>query len=263
MPSIIPIPAFSDNYIWLVRHGTLAAVVDPGDAAPVLATLAREGLELVSIVTTHHHADHVGGNLRLLAHRDVPVLGPARESIPGRTRAMADADRVEIPGLGLPLTVIDVPGHTAGHIAYFGEAGAWGEHPVLFCGDTLFAAGCGRLFEGTAQQMWSSLSRLAALPDDTRVYCAHEYTLANLRFAHAVEPASAPIAERRAREQRKRDRGEPTLPSVLAEERMTNPFLRAAEPEVMAAARAHAGANAVVDAVTSFAALRAWKNGFA
>lgn len=258
MAAIIPVPAFRDNYIWVLRDGRHAAAVDPGDATPVLAYLDREGLDLAAIVATHHHSDHVGGNLGLLARFDVPVFGPAGESIPGRTRALVEGDRIVVPGIGIEFTVLDIPGHTAGHIAYFGSVE---RTPVVFCGDTLFAAGCGRLFEGTPSQMWSSLSKLAALPDDTRVYCGHEYTLANLRFARAVEPHSAALAERERREQHKRERGMPTLPSTLRDERATNPFLRAWEPAVLAAASAHAG-RALADPVESFATLREWKNAF-
>ncbi len=232
-------------------------VVDPGDAAPVLARLARERLGLAAIVTTHHHADHVGGNRALLAAHDVPVFAPAHEVIPGATRMLAEGDRVELPGVGTQLRVLDVPGHTAGHIAYVGDIGG----PVLFCGDTLFAAGCGRLFEGTAAQMWDSLSKFARLDGATRVYCAHEYTLANLRFAQAVEPANAAIGARIAAESRKRAAGEPTVPSTIALELATNPFLRVREPAVRAAAAAHAGTALAAD-VDVFAALREWKNAF-
>jgi hydroxyacylglutathione hydrolase len=258
MTSIIPIPAFTDNYIWMVHDGTAAAVVDPGDARPVLAALEREGLALTAIVNTHHHGDHVGGNEALLARYDVPVFGPAHERIPGRTHALAEGDEIEVPGPRMRLRVLDVPGHTAGHIAYVSTSDA----PVLFCGDTLFAGGCGRLFEGTATQMWSSLSKLAALPGDTLAYCAHEYTLANLRFAAAVEPGNAALAARVVRDRATRARGAATVPSTIAEERATNPFLRARLPAVRAAAQAHA-ARALAGEVETFAALREWKNGFA
>jgi len=256
MVAIIPIPAFADNYIWLLRQERAAAVVDPGDAAPVIAYLEREGLALTAVLATHHHGDHVGGIPALLARFAAPVFGPARETIPGRTRAMANGNVVTVPGLPVTLTAIDIPGHTAGHIAYFGDIDGT---PSLFCGDTLFAAGCGRLFEGTPSQMWASLSSLAALPDPTRVYCGHEYTLSNLRFARVVEPDNADVRERQRSEQAKRDRGEPTLPSTIGLERATNPFLRVQIPAVSAAARRHAG-RPLVDDVDAFAALRAWKN---
>jgi hydroxyacylglutathione hydrolase len=258
MISIIPIPAFRDNYIWAVQSGRHAAVVDPGDAGPVLAWCDANGVELTAILATHHHADHVGGVAALRARFDVPVFGPAREAIPQRTHALGEGDRIAVPGIDLSLSVYDIPGHTAGHIAYYTEP----PEPLVFCGDTLFAAGCGRLFEGTPDQMWSSLSKLAALDATTRVYCGHEYTLANLRFAAAVEPARADIGARTQREREKRERGLPTLPSTIGAERATNPFLRAGLPNVMAAASAHAG-RPVNDAVDAFATLREWKNRFA
>ena len=258
MVSIIPIPAFADNYIWLLRQRASAVVVDPGDAAPVLAYLAREGLTLTAVLATHHHGDHVGGIPALLAQFAVPVFGPARETIPGRTHAIGQGDVVNVPGLPATLTGIDIPGHTAGHIAFFGDVDG---QPSLFCGDTLFAAGCGRIFEGTPRQMWTSLSALAALPDATRVYCGHEYTLANLRFALAVEPGNADVRDRMGREQVRRDLGEPTLPSTIGMEHATNPFLRAPLPAVRAAAARHAG-RALADDIEAFAALREWKNTF-
>ena len=256
MTSIIPIPAFRDNYIWAVHSGRFAAVVDPGDAAPVLAWLDENEVELSAILATHHHADHVGGVPALRARYDVPVFGPAHETIPQRTHALREGDRIDVPGVALSLAVLDIPGHTAGHIAYYRTT----SDPLLFCGDTLFAAGCGRLFEGTPAQMWSSLSKLAALPPDTRVYCGHEYTLANLRFAATVEPASDDIRGRTARERDKRERGVPTLPSTIGAELATNPFLRASLPDVMSHAASHAG-HPIADAVASFAALRTWKDG--
>ena len=260
MVAIIPLEAFSDNYVWAIRAGDRVAVVDPGDDEPVAEYLARERLTLSAILVTHHHPDHTGGIADLVRDRNVPVIGPAREAIPGRTLAVGDGDRFDVPGIGLPLEVLDVPGHTAGHVAFVGRDPGWGP-PVLFCGDTLFAAGCGRLFEGTADQMWASLTSLAALPGDTRVFCAHEYTLANLRFAGAVEPANPAIAERIGRERAKRERGLPTLPTTIAEERRTNPFLRVAEPEVRAIAEARAGRKLAGDAAV-FGALREWKNAF-
>jgi len=257
MPTIIPIPAFTDNYIWLITDGTHAAVVDPGDAAPVLAHLARTGLELCAIVATHHHRDHVGGVPALVERFPVPVFGPAREDIPRRTQALREGDAFDVPGLAVRMRVLDIPGHTAGHIACVADV----DGPVVFCGDTLFAAGCGRIFEGTPEQMWASLSKLAQLPDATRIYCGHEYTLANLRFAQAVEPASDALRARVARDSATRDSGRPTVPSTLGDERATNPFLRADLPHVRAAAERHAG-RALDGAVASFAVLRQWKNEF-
>jgi hydroxyacylglutathione hydrolase len=251
---IVPIPAFADNYIWMLRLGRRAAVVDPGDAQPVLERLDREGLELAAIVVTHHHADHVGGVEALLGRGAVPVFGPAGERIPGRSRALREGDVAELPGLEIAFAVLDVPGHTAGHIAYVG-AGA------LFCGDTLFAAGCGRLFEGTPAQMSASLAKLAALPPETRVYCAHEYTLSNLRFAVAVEPRNPALGARLARDETARREDRPTLPSTMGVELETNPFLRCAQPEVVSSASRHAG-RALSDPVEVFAEIRSWKNVF-
>jgi len=257
MRTIIPIPAFRDNYIWAVTNERSVAVVDPGDAAPVFAWLDANDMRLTAIIATHHHADHVGGIPALRARNDVPVFGPARETVPGRTQALREGDHIDVPGVALSLAVFDIPGHTAGHIALYSTDA----DPVLFCGDTLFAAGCGRLFEGTPGQMWSSLGKLASLAPATRVFCGHEYTLANLRFAEAVEPDNAAIRARTAREQAKRDRDEATLPSTIGDELETNPFLRAARAGVMAQAAAHAGRK-IDDPVDSFAALRAWKDGF-
>jgi hydroxyacylglutathione hydrolase len=258
MPSIIPIPAFRDNYVWAVQSGRNAAVVDPGDAEPVLAWLDANRVELTAILATHHHPDHVGGVAALRERFDVPVFGPAHESIPQRTHALGEGDRIAVPGIDVLLSVFDIPGHTAGHIAYYTMPPA----PLLFCGDTMFAAGCGRLFEGTPAQMWASLSKLAALDQDTLVYCGHEYTLANLRFAQAVEPANRDVEARIVSERAKRERDRPTLPSTIGAERATNPFVRADLPDVMASASAHVGRR-IVDAVESFATLREWKNRFA
>jgi hydroxyacylglutathione hydrolase len=253
---ITPLPAFNDNYLWLLARGGHAVVVDPGDAEPVQRALDDQGLELDAILVTHHHGDHVGGVAELASRADATVYGPRSESIPRRDVALAAGDVVEV--LGVRFDVFDVPGHTAGHIAYFAAALT---PPALFCGDTLFAGGCGRLFEGTPAQMLASLDRLAALPDDTRVYCAHEYTLANLRFALAVEPGNAALMQRVDAVRALRTRGTPTVPSLLAEERATNPFLRTDVLAVRAAAQAH-GAAAQADRVAIFAALRAWKNDF-
>ena len=257
VPQLTPVPAFRDNYLWLV-HGITdparVAVVDPGDALPIVKALAESGLSLEAILVTHHHADHCGGVPALVADRAVPVYGPVREHIPGRTAAVAGGDTVTLPTLGLEFSVLDVPGHTAGHIAYFG-------HGTVFCGDTLFSAGCGRLFEGTPPQMLESLERLAALPEATRVCCGHEYTAANLRFARAVEPDSVPVAKAQADVAALRSRGEPSLPSTIGHERAINPFLRARTTGIRAAASRHAG-RALTDPVEVFATIRSWKDGF-
>lgn len=247
--------AFDDNYIWLLRQGRHVAVVDPGDAAPVREYLAREGVQLAAILLTHHHGDHTGGVAGLLAAAPVPVFGPAGEPIDAVSVALRGGDTVTLPQLDAGFRVLDVPGHTRGHIAYFG-------HGAVFCGDTLFGAGCGRLFEGTAAQMWRSLQALAALPPETRVYCAHEYTQANLRFALEVEPGNADLRRRAETVAHLRAAGRPTVPFALAEELATNPFLRAAQPEVAASAARRAGAGLDADAEAVFAALREWKNAY-
>ncbi|MFM7759397.1 MAG: hydroxyacylglutathione hydrolase [Burkholderiaceae bacterium] len=253
---VTAIPAFADNYLWLIHDQQHATVVDPGDAAPIETALRSLGLKLNAILLTHHHADHAGGVEELLAQWSVPVYGPAGENIQGVSRPLHEGDRVDLTALGLQLSVLDVPGHTAGHIAYVAAEQHW-----LFCGDTLFAGGCGRLFEGTPAQMTHSLAKLAALPDDTLVYCAHEYTLSNLRFAVAAEPDNADLASRLAQAQQMRSRGESTVPSTLGLEKRTNPFLRYREPSVLQTMRANGRLNSD-DPVAAFAALREWKNSF-
>lgn len=254
---LVPLPAFQDNYLWVLHDGRQALVVDPGDAQPVLAFLAQAGLRLQAILVTHHHPDHVGGVAQLRDATGAPVWGPARESIPQPFTPLAQGDEVTV--LGLPWRVIDVPGHTSGHIAYYTPDvdGA----PVLFCGDTLFSGGCGRLFEGTPAQMLASLDALAALPAGTRVCCAHEYTLSNLRFARAVEPANEALARYQADCEALRAQGRPTLPSTVGVERQINPFLRTREPALRQAAQARNGTDPADD-VAVFAAIRQWKNEF-
>ncbi len=253
---LVPLPAFADNYIWMLHDGHEAVVVDPGDAAPVIAALQAHALTLAGILVTHHHADHVGGVDDLRPHLRGPVWAPAGEATPEPHVPLAEGDTLSV--LGRRFEVLEVPGHTAGHVAYV-ERDAAGA-PLLFCGDTLFSAGCGRMFEGTPAQFHASLQKLAALPADTQVCCTHEYTLSNLRFAAAVEPGNAARAAQQAWCEARRAAGEPTLPSRLETELAINPFLRCAEPGVVAAARAHGAADDSGPAV--FAALRRWKDGF-
>ena len=255
---MLPLPAFTDNYIWMLHDGHQAIVVDPGDSAPVLQALQHLGLQLKAILVTHHHADHVGGVDALRTATGAAVHGPGREKIPEPLHRLAHGDAVQ--ALGLRFAVIDVPGHTSGHIAYYcpdinGE-------PLLFCGDTLFSGGCGRLFEGTPAQMLESLDALAALPDNTRVCCTHEYTLSNLKFARAVEPGNAALLHYSSHCEALRAKNLPTLPSRMALERDINPFLRVRLPAVAEAARTHDAQVNTDDAVAVLAALRQWKNEF-
>ena len=267
--NLTALPAFSDNYIWMFHDGRHAVVVDPGEAEPVLAALEARRLVLAAILVTHHHADHVGGVDALRAVLQGPVYGPAGERTPEPRVAVAGGDRIEV--LGREFDVIDVPGHTLGHIAFYAadlgddrggaeRAAERDAEPVLFCGDTLFSAGCGRLFEGTPAQMHDSLSRLAALPGSTRVCCGHEYTLANLRFAQAVEPANPAIADYTDWCRAQRAAGAPTLPSSIERERGVNPFLRCTEPGVIRLARTRGCTSD--EPVAVLATLREWKNDF-
>lgn len=251
---VVPLRAFSDNYIWTIRDAGHAAVVDPGDAAPVIDYLAREKLTLVAILNTHHHADHVGGNAALLARTRVPVFGPHDDRIPEVTERLADGQRFMLPHFNIEMETLEIPGHTRSHIAFHGGG-------MLFCGDTLFAAGCGRLFEGTPRQMHDSLTRLARLPDDTRVYCGHEYTLANIKFARAAEPGNGRLLELEQQAQALRAQDQPTLPSTIAQEKATNPFLRVTEPAIIDSASARA-AKKLFDPVSVLAEIRDWKNNF-
>ncbi len=232
------VPAFEDNYIWIIGCDTEAAdevvVVDPGDSAPVLEDLSQRGLKLAAILITHHHRDHIGGIAELIqqaprpdGQAQIPVYGPSNRAIAGITVPVRAGDVVEIGRLNCRLSVIEVPGHTLDHIAYFGFCAS--SQPVLFCGDTLFAAGCGRLFEGTAQQMWESLQKLAALPPDTAVYCTHEYTLSNLKFATHCKPLNTDMRARRAHVEQLRSEHCMTLPSSIEMELLTNPFLQCSD----------------------------------
>lgn len=251
---IIPVRAFNDNYVWTLVSGGNAAVVDPGEAAPVLDYLRANKLTLTAILNTHHHADHVGGNEELLRHFAVPVYGPYDERIASVSRRVREGDLFTLDGIGIELSVLEIPAHTRSHIAFVGA-------DLLFCGDTLFACGCGRIFEGTPRQMHDALSKLTALPDRTRVYCGHEYTLSNIRFAKAAEPGNPQLAEWEREATAQRERNEPTLPSTIGREKAANPFVRCSEPGVIAAASKRAGM-ALPDAVSVLAEIRDWKNNF-
>lgn len=256
-----PLPAFTDNYIWMLHDGHKALVVDPGDAKVVFDALEKMSLRLDTILVTHHHEDHTGGVAELREATGAAVFGPLSETMPEPIRRLQGGDKMQ--ALGLVFDVIDVPGHTAGHIAYFCDqmhgktsAGA----PILFCGDTLFSGGCGRLFEGTPAQMLDSLNKLAALPSHSQVCCTHEYTLSNLKFARAVEPNNAVLQQYHLDCETLRAANIPTLPSTIAQELHINPFLRSNQAEVVYAAKKLDPT--VVDALGVFTAIRQWKNNF-
>lgn len=252
--TITAIPAFADNYIWLIStSGNHCAIVDPGDASPVAQVLKQNGLELDYILLTHHHADHIGGVAELVSAFGAKVFGPHDRRIPGQDQSFGEGETVHLPLLELDFRVIEVPGHTSSHIAFYG-------HGCLFCGDTLFSVGCGRLFEGTPEQMQSSMDKLAALPADTRVFCAHEYTLSNCDFARAVEADNERLLKRASEVEASRAIGRSTVPSELGEELAVNPFLRTRQPAVVAAAQkrnpdAEPGAS-------TLAVIRTWKDSF-
>jgi len=251
---IIPLSAFQDNYIWLLRRDRHAAVVDPGDAAVVRRYLAEQQLQLSAILLTHDHADHVGGVAALAAEYDIPIYGSAKEQVAGVNHPVADGAPVVLNELDLTLEALDVPGHTASDIAFYAPG-------MVFTGDTLFSAGCGRLFGGTAAQLYHSLARLAALPDDTRVYCGHEYTLSNLAFAAQVEPGNAEQVRWHEHCIELREVGKPTLPSTIALEKAINPFLRTDEEAVIEAVAVCKGERPA-NGLACFTALRVWKDGF-
>jgi len=257
MLQVTPFPALRDNYIWLI-HGSSdpsrIAIVDPGEAGPLQEYLSQHALQPEAILITHHHPDHTGGAVALRDEYDVPVYGPSREAAHVVTHPLADDATLTLDSLGLEFDVLHIPGHTLGHIALHG-------HGAVFPGDTLFSAGCGRLFEGTAEQMAASLERLAQLPDETRVYCGHEYTVSNLAFAATVEPDNSAIRTYRGSATQLRDRNTPTLPSRMDLERAVNPFLRTSESSVRRAAEQWSGTT-LNDKVRVFAALRRWKDNF-
>jgi hydroxyacylglutathione hydrolase len=250
--TVTALPAFADNYIWLVSTGgSQCVVIDPGDAAPVLQALDERNLELDAILLTHHHPDHTGGVARLLEASGCRVFGPRDSRITGLTARFGEGDTVELPALELAFGVIEVPGHTSSHIAFYG-------HGCLFCGDTLFSVGCGRLFEGTPEQMQDSLDKLAALPPETRVFCAHEYTLSNCDFALAVEPGNPDLVRRASEVEACRATGRITVPSLLADELAVNPFMRTRQKSVVEAARQRDPA--AEPGASTLAVIRAWKD---
>ncbi len=257
MASIITVPAFSDNYIWLIcdKDKNRAAIVDPGDAAPVIKVLEEHAIKPVAILITHFHHDHVGG-IGALCKRypGLPVYGPAKERIPHMTHPLHGTETIDLAALNVRLDVMNVPGHTAGHIAYYDE-----QHGNLFCGDTLFACGCGRVFDGTLQDLHDSLQKIAQLPPQTQIYCAHEYTLDNIGFAKWVEPDNADLLAREEAAMTLIDRDQATVPSTLALELKTNPFLRTNQPDVVKRVEQATG-KTLQNAFDVFAAMRTWKH---
>lgn len=254
MLNIFPLPALKDNYIWILHNAYHAVVVDPGEAAPVLDYLKTHQLKLAAVLCTHHHADHIAGVRQLVESPPAPVYFPQREKISCGNHAVSEGDVVNLPELKIKFSVLDIPGHTLGHVAYVGAGG-------VFCGDTLFGCGCGRLFEGSATQLLHSLKKLTSLPDDTRIYCGHEYTESNIRFALACEPDNAQLAQRQQDVRILSAAGQPTLPSNIALEKSTNPFLRCTVPAIIQAVQQQSAIKQR-DEISIFTAMRAWKNTF-
>jgi hydroxyacylglutathione hydrolase len=250
--SIEPIAAFDTNYIWAIHNGKQCAVVDPGSSREPLAFLADRNLELVALILTHHHHDHIGGVDAILEKHPVPVWGPADSRMPQVTKVVAEGDRAEVPELDLTLDVLETPGHTTTHIVYHNDE-------ILLAGDTLFSIGCGRLFEGTPAQMQQSLDKLSPLPGSIKVYCAHEYTVDNCRFATQVEPDNPALAHRHEQARQQRNNNQVTIPSTLTEERAANPFLRTREPTVIQAANHHQPGTGT-DPAAVFGVIRRWKD---
>lgn len=256
MLEIIPLPALKDNYIWLLKNkaSNHVAIVDPSEAEPVLNHIKSAGLIPIAILITHYHWDHVGGIPVITEQFDIPVYTPKTESVAGSTHPVGEGDIVALAELGLQLTVMDVPGHTSGAVAYY-------DNERVFSGDTLFTAGCGRMFEGTPPQMHASLSRFKSLPEETLLYCGHEYTVGNLKFAKSVEPENVVIQERLKATEATRNNNLPTVPATIGIEKQTNPFLRCEKAAVIKAASNYA--DKVLDTPADvFAAVRAWKDNF-
>ncbi len=254
MITIIPVPAFTDNYIWMLINNGYAVAVDPGDANITINWLEHTGLKLCAVLNTHHHKDHTGGNARLRELYRIPIYGPAKDPIPTLTHSLVDGDTLTIDEIGISLRIMEIPGHTLGHIGYIGEN-------FVLCGDTLFSAGCGRIFEGNPSMMLNSLDKLAHLPANTQVYCTHEYTLSNLRFAKHIEPENLKLRQYDMNAISLRKQNLPTLPSTIEIERNINPFLRCCIANVALAAKKLYGANPD-DIISVFSALREAKNNF-
>lgn len=257
MLQISPIPAFQDNYFWLIENGEETWIVDPGDATPVLKVLESRRLELTGILITHHHPDHIGGVAGLL-HSDLQIIGPQKNQFELVNRPVSEGDAVQV--CGVEFNVMEVPGHTINHLAYYAEPKD--QVPVLFCGDTLFAAGCGRLFEGTPGQMYQSLGRLQQLPDNTRIYCAHEYTEANLAFAQSVEPGNREIMMRMEEVADLRAKGKPSIPTNMQQEKAVNPFLRTDSTEIVSSVMKNIPFDTAPEQVDVFSQLRKMKDIF-
>jgi hydroxyacylglutathione hydrolase len=254
MLNIFPVPAFQDNYIWTVHNEQHAIVVDPGDAVPVIDYLEKHQLKLLAILVTHHHRDHIGGINDLVELYNTPVYGPRREKIPHLTYPLGEGDVVEFNQLNFRAHVIDIPGHTLGHIAYLWDGG-------MFCGDTLFTCGCGKIFEGTPEQLHHSLQRLAEQPDNTLVYCTHEYTEYNTPFAMICEPGNLALQQRIIDAESLRKQNKPTAPSAMQLEKATNPFLRCTEPEIIRHIEQQFGLQLPAnDEQAAFTALRKWRD---
>ncbi|PSJ18237.1 hydroxyacylglutathione hydrolase [Nitrosomonas supralitoralis] len=257
MLNIHPANAFRDNYIWIIHNQNYAVVIDPGIATPVIEYLQLKKLQLCAILITHHHNDHTGGIVELIKLSDIPVYGPGNESIATISNPVQQNDIVSLQEISLNLTVLDTPGHTRGHIAYYGS-NPWN---MIFCGDTLFSCGCGRIFEGSAAQLYQSLQKISQLPEDTLIYCAHEYTLGNIQFARTVDPENRKLNEFAITAQELRHKNTPTIPATLALEKAINPFLRCDHQQIINSAQNYSG-KPMQNPENVFAVLREWKNKF-